>query len=164
MLRRLGLQLAGSRNVGHQRQVDVDRSAARQVVAELADRFHEGHRLDIADRAANLADDEVVVVISLDHEILDLVGDVRNDLDGRAEIVAAAFLVDDVLVDAAGGDVVGLGRRTPGEALVVAEIEVGFRAVVGDEDFAVLGRAHGARIHVQIGVEFAKPHPITTGL
>ena len=71
-------------------------------------------------------------------KVLDLVGDVRNDLDGGAEIIAAAFLVDDVLVDAAGGDVVGLGRRAAGKALVVAEIEVGLRAVVGHEHFAVL--------------------------
>ena len=42
-----------------------------------------------------------------------------------------------------------------GEALVVAEIEIGFRAVVGDEDLAVLVRAHRARIDVQIGIEFA---------
>jgi len=41
-------------------------------------------------------------------EVLDRVGDVRDDLDGRAEIVAAALLGDDVLIDAAGGDVVGL--------------------------------------------------------
>ena len=92
MLRRLGLQLAGGRNVGHQRQVDVDGAAARQVVAELADRLEERHRLDVADRAADLAEHEVVVVIAVDDEILDLVGDVRNDLDGRAEIVAAPLL------------------------------------------------------------------------
>jgi hypothetical protein len=46
----------------------------------------------------------------------------------------------------------------------VTEIEIGFRAVVGDEDLAVLGRAHRARVHVQIGVELAKPDPISTGL
>jgi hypothetical protein len=39
------------------------------------------------------------------------------------------------------------------EALVVAEIEIGFGAVVGDENLAVLERAHGAGIHVQVGVE-----------
>ena len=40
-----------------------------------------------------------------------------------------------------------------GEALVVAEVEVGFGAVVGHEDLAVLERAHGARVDVQIRVE-----------
>jgi hypothetical protein len=45
-----------------------------------------------------------------------------------------------------------------GEALVVAEIEIGLRAVVGHEDLAVLIRAHRARIDVEIGVELAKPH------
>src|SRR5690606_4019784 len=65
---------------------------------------------------------------------------------------------------AAGGDVVGLGGRSPGETFVVAEIKVGFRAVVGDEDLTVLRRAHGARIDVQVGIKLAKAYPITTGL
>ena len=39
------------------------------------------------------------------------------------------------------------------EALVVAEVEVGFGAVVGDEHLAVLERAHGARIHVDVRIE-----------
>ena len=38
-----------------------------------------------------------------------------------------------------------------GEALVVAEVEVGLGAVVGDEDLAVLERAHRARIDVDVG-------------
>ena len=41
---------------------------------------------------------------------LDLVGDVRNHLDGRAQVLAAPLLGDHRLVDAAGGDV-GLARQ-----------------------------------------------------
>ena len=37
----------------------------------------------------------------------------RDHLDGGAEIVAAPLLGDDVLIDAAGGDVVRLGGGTP---------------------------------------------------
>ncbi len=40
-----------------------------------------------------------------------------------------------------------------GEPLVVAEVEVGLGAVVGDEDLAVLERAHRAGIDVQVRVE-----------
>ena len=164
MLGRLGLQLACGRNVGHQRQVDVDRLSARQIVADLADGFEERHGLDVADRAADLADDEIKLVIAFEDEILDLVGDVRNDLNGRAEIVAAAFLVDDVLVDAAGGDVVALVGRATGEALVVAKVEVGFGAVIGDEDFAVLIGRHRARIDIEIGIELADAHAVAARL
>ena len=40
-----------------------------------------------------------------------------------------------------------------GEALVVAQVEVGLRAVLGDEHLAVLERAHRARIDVDVRVE-----------
>ena len=39
-----------------------------------------------------------------------------------------------------------------GETFVVAEVEVGFRAVVGDKHFAVLIGRHGPRIDVQVGI------------
>ena len=39
------------------------------------------------------------------------------------------------------------------EALVVAEVEVGFGAVGGDEHFAVLERAHRARIDVDVRIQ-----------
>ena len=87
------------------------------------------------------------------HRRLDFVGDVRNHLHGLAEIIAAALLGDDLLVDAAGGPVVVARKFGVGEAFVVAEVEIGLGAVVGDEDLAVLERRHGARIDVEVGVE-----------
>ena len=144
-------------NERQQRQVDVDRLPARKIVAELADGLEEGQPLDVADRAADLDQHEVEALVAGEHEILDGVGDVRDHLDGGAEIVAAPLLGDDVEIDAAGGDVVGLGGRHAGEALVMAEIEIGLGAVVGDEDLAVLIGAHRPRIDVEIGVELAKP-------
>ena len=85
--------------------------------------------------------------------LLDLVGDVRDDLDRAAEVVAAALLGDDRLVDAPGGDVRQLGQVLVDEALVVTQVEVGLGAVVGDEDLAVLVGRHRARIDVDVGVE-----------
>ena len=144
--------------------MDVDRVAARQVVAELADGLEIRQALDIADRAADLAQHEVEALVAVADEILDRVGDVRNDLDGGAEIVAAPLLGEDVLIDAAGGDVVLPRRRPAGEALVMAEIEIGLGAVVGDENLAVLIRRHRARIDVEIGVELAQPHLVAARL
>ena len=152
------------RDVGHQRQVHVDGVVARQVVAELADGFQERHRLDVADRAADLAQHEVIVLVAVEDEILDLVGDVRNDLHGGAEIVAAPLALDDVLVDAAGGDVVLLVGRTAGEALVMAEIEIGLGPVVGHEHLAMLVGRHRAGIDIEIGIELLDARAITARL
>ena len=46
---------------GHQRQVDVERVLAADVLPELADRFDERQALDVADRAADLDEHDVDV-------------------------------------------------------------------------------------------------------
>ena len=45
---------------GHQREVDEERVVAADLLAELADRLEERERFDVADRAADLDDHDVV--------------------------------------------------------------------------------------------------------
>ena len=160
----LGFELAGGGDEGDQGDVDEERVFAAVLLAHLADGFEEGKRLDVADGAADFADDDIDIVGDLFHGGLDLVGDVGNDLDGFAEIVAAALLGDDLLVDAAGGEVVVAGEAGVGEALVVAEVEIGLGAVVGDEDFAMLEGRHGSGIDVEIGIELLQVDPQAAAL
>ena len=44
------------------------------------------------------------------------------------------------------------------EAFVMAEVEIGFGAVVGNENFAVLKRRHRAGIDVEVRIEFDQSH------
>src|SRR6185437_2015646 len=140
-----------------------DRAVARQIVLDLADRLEERQALDVADGAADLAQDKIELVVLVEDEILDRVGDVRDHLDGGAEIIAAPFLGEDILVDAPGRDIVEAGGRTAGEALIVAEVEIGLGAVVGDEDLAVLVGRHRAGVDVQIGIELAQAYFVAAG-
>ena len=144
--------------------MDENRIAARQLVAELADGLEERQALDVADRAADLHQHEVDAVVAREHELLDGVGDVRDHLHGAAEVVAAPLLGEDLLVQPAGGDVVGLLRRHAGEAFVVAEVQVGLRAVVRHEHLTVLVRAHRAGVDVEIGVELPQSNRIAACL
>src|SRR3981189_1499610 len=105
--------------------MNIDGMIARQIVLDLADRLEERQALDVADGAADLAQHEVEIVIAVENEFLDRVGDMRDHLDGGAEIVAAPFLGENVLIDSPGGDVVSLARRVAGEALGVTEVEIG---------------------------------------
>ena len=87
-----------------------------------------------------------------------------HHLDGCAEIIAAPLLGENVLVDSARGDVVGLGGRPAGKALIVAKIEIGLGAVIRHEYFAVLIRRHRSGIDIEIGIELAKPDLVASGL
>ena len=164
VLRRLGLELAGGADVRHQRQVDVERVLAADVLAELADRLEERQALDVADGAADLDDHDVDAVRDRADAVLDRVGDVRNHLHGRAEVVAAALALDDRQEDLAGGPVVVAAGDRVGEPLVVAEVEVGLGAIVGDVDLAVLVRAHRPRVDVDVGVELLQRDPVAVAL
>ena len=82
----------------------------------------------------------------------------RNHLHGLAQKLAAPLLVDHRLVDLA-GRVVGIAReRAVREPLVVAQVEVGFAAVVQHVHFAVLVGAHRARVDVDVRIELLHPH------
>ena len=89
---------------------------------------------------------------------LDLVRDVRDHLHGRAEVLALALLAQHAIPDRACGVVRGAREVLVDEALVVADVEVGLGAVLGDEDLAVLERAHRARVDVQVRVELLHLH------
>src|SRR5262249_45476080 len=100
VLRRLGLELLAGLDVWNEREVHVDRIAAARFLQDRANGLEERQRLDGADRAADLHDDHIHAVADVANASLDLVGDVRNHLDGLAEIIAAPLFFDDPEVDA----------------------------------------------------------------
>ena len=153
MLGGLGLDLARGGNVGHQRQVDKQGVLRSQLAAHLADRFEKRQGFDVADRAADFHQAHIGIAGAGLDRALDLIGDVRNDLHRPAQIIATALLLDHGLVDAAGGVVAVTTGGRAHEALVVPEVEVGLGAVLGDEHLAMLERAHGTRIHVDVGIQ-----------
>ena len=162
VLSRLGFQLSGSLQVGNQREVDVQAIRLADVEGELADRFQKRETFDVAHRTADFRDHHVdhmlpVVGQFVDYRF-DFIGDVWNHLHRLAEKLAPAFLVDHRLIDLA-RRVVGIaGQHRIGKPLVVAQVEIGFTAVVQHVNFAVLIGAHRAGIDVDVGVELLHPH------
>ena len=154
----LGLELAGLAQEGHQREVHEAGVAAPDLQAHLPGGLEERQGFDVTHGAADLDDGDLGLGrgaharATLD-EGLDLVGDVRDDLHRAAQVLAPTFLADDGVVDLTGGEVVGAAHARRNEALVVAQVQVGLGAVLGDEDLAVLERAHGARVDVDVGIK-----------
>src|SRR3546814_3250237 len=78
MLCRLGLQFARGRDVWHKRDVHRYRLVGFELVPELANRLHERQRFDIAHCAADLAQDEIMVILVRQREFLDRIGDRKS--------------------------------------------------------------------------------------
>src|SRR5437773_1803638 len=106
LLRRLRLLLADRPHHGDEGRVDEQDVLLPLLLPELADRFEEGHSFDVADGPTDFDEDDVGVFLlpHLPEQRLDLVRDVGVDLDRLAEIVAAAFLLDDGPVALPGRD------------------------------------------------------------
>jgi len=92
VLRGLRLYFTGRPDEGDPGEVDEDGVLPSRLIAELADRLEKRLAFDVAHRSADLHDGDVEPGGRLADEILDLVGDVGDDLDGLAEVVAPAFL------------------------------------------------------------------------
>src|SRR5690606_17257771 len=154
----LGLELAGRSDEWHKGQVHKGGVVAAQAQAHLAGRLEKWQGLDIAYGTADFDDGDVSLAIprgigATRDKFLDFVRNMRNDLDGFSEVVTTTFFTQDGFVDLAGGEVVELPHAGGDEAFVMTQIKVGFSAVFGNEDFAMLEGAHGARINVDIRIE-----------
>ena len=147
MLRGLRLHLVRGGDVGHERHVHEQHVAWSLLLLELACGLDERLRLDVADGAADLRDDDVGARLVGDaaQAFLDGLGDVRDDLHGAAEKVAAALARDKGLVDGALREVRFAREVLVDEALVMAQVKVAFMAVFGHEHLAVLERGSSCR-------------------
>jgi len=159
VLRGFGFHFPGGFNERHPGQMDENGVLPAHFVAELADGFQEGKAFDVAYGSADFHDGNVEPFRGFADEILDLVRDMRDDLNGFAQVVAASFPGNDGKVNLSGCQVVALSHPCGGKSFVVAKIKIRFRAVVGDEDLPVLKRAHRPRININIRIQLLIRHP-----
>ncbi len=95
--------------------------------------------------------------------VLDLVGDMRDHLNGSAAEISPAFLLKNRPVDLPGGDVGILIQTLIDKTFIMSQIQIRLRAVVGHEDLAVLYRVHGAGVDVDVRVELLHGYSVPPG-
>ena len=166
MLRGLGFVLLRAAEVRHQSNVYEQAVLPAHLQRYLSHGLYEGLGFDVAYCSADLGYDHVRGGLPADavHEFLYLVGYVRNNLHGGAEVLPAALLVKDVPVDLSGREVGVLVKVLVYEALVVPEVQIRLRAVLRYEHLAVLVGAHGPWVHVYVRIQLLRSHLKTARL
>ena len=106
MLGGLGLHLAGRLDVRNKRDVQEEDILPADLVTHLAGGLEERKRLDVADGATDLVDDNIgMALLHRQHTFLDLVGDMGDHLDSVSQVVAPTLLGDDRGVHLASGHI-----------------------------------------------------------
>ena len=87
--------------------MDIERVFAPDLVTKLPDRFEKRLAFNIAGRAADLRNDDIRIALFADtvNEMLDLIGDMRDDLHGASEILAPALLLQHIGVNLSGREI-----------------------------------------------------------
>ena len=135
-----------------------------EVELELTYGLEKGKALYVTHCAADLHYRHVHAIGKDEYLGLYLVRDVGDDLDGLAEIIAAALLGYYGVVYLACGEVVLPREPRVGETLVMTEVEVCLGPVVRYEDLAMLKGAHCAWVYVYVRVELLEGDGQAAGL
>ncbi len=132
----------------------------------MTDSLHVGQGFDVSNCPTNFGDDDIVGIVLTQGENsgFDFVGDVRNDLDGFAQVIPPSFFVDDRAVNATGGDVVGLCCTNTQEAFVMTQVQVRFGPVFCNITLTMLVGVERSGIYVNVGIQFLDGHPESPGL
>ena len=136
-----------------------------QLLSQLPNAFKKWQAFNIAHRAANFAKHEINTLARIgQYKRFDCVRHMRDNLYRRAKIIAASLFFQDLAINLAGRNIVGLTRRDTGKALIMPKIQIGLRTVIRNKHLAMLARRHRSRINIEIGVELAQTHAIASRL
>ncbi len=158
MLRGFRFQFACGVDVGNEREMNKDRIFLSHIQAELSNCFEERQAFDITNSPANFDDHNVNIFADSMNRRFDFVSDVRNHLDGLAKVIAPAFLVDDRFVNLSRRVIVQPAYSGGCKTFIMAQIQIGFRSIIGNINFAMLKRTHRPGIHIYVWIELQHVH------
>jgi hypothetical protein len=75
-------------------------------------------------------------------------------LNRAAQVLSLTFTTQHFSVDTTGGEIVVAAHARVRKTLVMTQVQIGFRPIGGNKYFAMLGRTHGAWIHINVGIHF----------
>jgi len=125
-----------------------------RISPELPDSLKKRQALYIAYGAADFYDNNIYFIGYKPYAFFYLVCDVRNYLNGAAQVVSPALLGDNRVIYLSCGKIAVFSQFGICKPLVVPQIQIGFCAVIGNVNLSVLKRIHCSRININVRIEF----------
>src|SRR5690554_5106997 len=117
------------------------------IIGDLADGFNEGVSFHIADSAADFRNDYIYIVLFTNfiNMVLDLVDDMGNYLHSTSSIGSGTLALYYAKINLTGSNVAFRSQIDIGKTLVMPDIKIVFRAILGNKNLTVLNRTHQGR-------------------
>ncbi len=131
----------------------VQHLVAPKFDAHLANGLEKRQRFDVADGTPDFHHAHVRISRPHADAVFDFIGDMRNDLHRRAQIIAAPLFRNHAFVNSPRRKIAVAPGGGAHKALIMAKIQVGLGAVSGDEYLAMLKWTHGSRIDIDVGIQ-----------
>ena len=162
----LGLHLARGLQIRDQRHMDQGHMIRAHLMAELADRFQKRLALDISHGSSHFDNGDPLLVrrFSSVKSAFDLIGDMGDYLYRSPAEISVAFFLQNRPVDLSCSHIGVPVQAFINKPLVMSQVQICFRPVVGDKDFTVLNGIHCTRIDIDVGIEFLHSHLIAPRL
>ena len=134
--------------------MQIENIATTHIFAHLANSFQKWLALDITYRTSYLYNNYISVrtTSNIMYTIFNFIGDVRDYLDGSTQIFSPAFFANHRGIYLSCGDIIGLVGWFISKTFIMAEIKIGFCAIISNKDLAMLIRRHCAGINIDVGV------------
>ena len=133
--------------------MNVDGIFFTHIRSELAYCFQKRQTFNIADRTADFHNDDINTIRRQFDACFNLIGDMRNHLDGSPQIITPPFFGNDRVVNLARGEIIVATQMRMGKSFIVPKVQISFGAIIGHKDFAMLKWVHGSGIDIDIGIQ-----------
>ena len=136
--------------------MDIKGVVFADLLANLANGFEEWQTLDVAHGAADFGDHHIGVVLAAHviNSFFNFIGNVRDDLNGTAKVIAPALFADDRPVDFPSRHIGAFGKININKTFVMSKVEIGFPSIIGDKHFTVLVGTHRTWIKIDVWIKF----------
>ena len=88
----------------------------------------------------------------------------RDYLHCFAQVCTFTLFIDDVLIDSAGSNIIGLRGKCIQVTLVVTKVKICFRTILSYIAFAMLVRIQGPWVNVNVRIKFLDSSAVAAGL
>jgi len=127
-----------------------------ELPTQLSNALDVWQGFNITHCSSNFGNDKIIFTLAAKRFDIsfNFVGDMRNNLNGFSQIIATSFFFNHILINSAGGNVIGTMSFYIQKSFVVTKIEICFVSIHRNVTFSMFVWIQCSRIDINVRINF----------